>query len=86
MMKAYNVATVIRVLAEDEQDAQATINSFLQRDDGELDDGTAIVAWRFPLQPHPVPDADDTGLGGNMQVPGIPAGEVGKNYQKDGVR
>lgn len=88
-LQAFNVATVIRVVAYDAEDAQATVNAFLQRDDGELDDGTVIVAWRFPVAPVVVPEAsrpEDAGLGGTMSVPGIPDGEVGRNYQKGGER
>lgn len=74
-MPNFNVVTVMRVEAFDSDDAQATVNAFLQRDDGELDDGTAIVAWRFPIPPI---ESDDDAL----SIPGIADGEVGRNHQK----
>lgn len=81
-LKAFNVAVVIGVEAYDENDAQATVNAFLQRDDGELDDGTAIVVWRFPVEPVLVPEANGDGRFASLSIAGIPEGEAGRNHQK----
>lgn len=49
-MKKYRVPVSILVEATSSQDARDTVSAFLQRDDGELDDGTAILAWWYPGQ------------------------------------
>lgn len=79
-LRSFNVAVVIGVEAYDSDDAQATVNAFLQRDDGELDDGTAIVVWRFPTLP--VENLDEDARFASLSIPGIPEGEVGTNRQK----
>lgn len=55
----YDVTVVIRVGGcANQDDAEGTVNAQLQRGDGELDDGTFIGSWVFPVPAVEAPEAE----------------------------